>query len=172
MGFEKLIDLIVQFLECFRFCIIVDCYELGVRLRFGKFHSVMEPGFHWLAPLYVDSALTESAVTQIYQCATQSLITADDKAIAAGIVITYHVHDIQKALLEVHDVKSAIYDACLGATTDLVMKSTWDEVRQPEFLDQLTKICRKLGFRYGLEVEKIQFNELAPLRTYRLITGT
>lgn len=172
MGFEKLIDLIVQFLEFFRFCIIVDCYELGVRLRRGKFHAVLDPGIHLLCPGYIDSALTESSVTQIYQCATQSLITSDDKAIAAGIVITYHVHDIRKALLEVHDVKSAIYDACLGTTTDLVMHATWDEVRKPEFLEQLTKACRKLGFRYGLEVEKIQFNELAPLRTYRLITGT
>jgi membrane protease subunit HflK len=171
MGFEKLIDLIVQFLEFFRFCTIVDCYERGVRLRFGKFHSVMEPGFHWLAPFYIDNPITESTVTQLYQCATQSLVTFDGKVVAAGIVITYNIRDIRKALLEVHAVKDAVYDACHATVAEMLAKTLWDEVRSAEFLGKLTAACRKLGFRYGIEIEQVRFSELAPVRTLRLVDG-
>src|SRR5690348_16421157 len=87
MGFEKLIDLVVQFLECFRFCTIIDCYERGVRLRLGKYPKALDPGFHWQAPFFIDRILTENVVPKLHQLPTQSIATADDKQIAMGAVI-------------------------------------------------------------------------------------
>jgi regulator of protease activity HflC (stomatin/prohibitin superfamily) len=171
MGFEKLIDLVVQFLAFFRFCEIIDVYQGGVHLRWGKPIRILEPGLRWQFPFYIDNFITESSATQVFQCATQSLVSIDGKPLAVGVVITYRIHDFEKALLTVHDVRSAICDACFGTVSEQIGSSTWDEIRAPEFLETLSKSCRKLGFKYGIEVERVRFTELAPTRTYRTITG-
>ncbi len=172
MGFEKLIDLIVQFLEFFRFCTIVDCYERGVRLRFGRFSDTLEPGFHLQVPFFIDRIITENVVPKLHQLPTQSVATKDDKQIAMGAVICYSIRDIKKAILEVESVNHAVNDACQTAILDLIVASTWDEVRGEAYGDALTAKCRKRGWRFGIEIESVRFCELALVRTYRTITGT
>lgn len=172
MGFEKLIDLVVQFLEFFRFCTIIDCYERGVRLRFGKFVKELDPGLHFQWPFFIDSILNENVVPKLYQLATQSIMTRDGTPIAAGAVICYQIRSIEKALLEVDTVQHAVADACQSTVAEEILSATWDEVRAPEFSERLTTACRKRGFRYGVEIMSVRFCELAPVRNYRTITDT
>lgn len=171
MGFEKLIDLVVQFLEFFKFCCIVDCYEMGVHLRKGNLLRVVHPGIRFHIPGYVDRIMTESVVTQIFQCATQSLVTKDLKPVALGITIVYEIDDIAKAILEVQDVSTAIRDACLCTAAEQAAMSTWEEMCAPGFSTSLTAACRKLARKYGIKIQSVRVNEIAPLRTYRMITG-
>lgn len=171
MGFEKLIDLVVQFLEFFKFCSIVDCYEKGVHLRKGKLLRVVEPGLRFQLPGYIDRVITESVVTQIFQCASQSLVTKDHKPVAVGITIVYDIEDIAKAILEVHDIRTAIQDACLCTAAEQVSDSTWEEVASSSFTKTLTTPCRRIAKKYGINIQSVRVNELAPLRTYRMITG-
>lgn len=171
MGFEKLIDLVVQFLEFFRFCTIIDCYERGVLLRFGRFRKALEPGFHFQVPFFIDRVITENVVSKLHQLPTQSVATRDEKQIAMGAVICYSIRSIEKAVLEVESVNHAVNDACQTAILDLIVASTWDEVRAPEFGDALTTKCRKRAWKYGIEIESVRFCELALVRTYRMITG-
>ncbi|MCE5292923.1 MAG: SPFH domain-containing protein [Nocardiaceae bacterium] len=171
MGFEKLIDLVVQFLEFFRFCTIIDCYERGVRLRFGKFVSELEPGLRWQWPFFIDNILNENVVPKLYQLFTQSIMTRDGVSVAAGAVICYQIRDIKKALLEVDTVANAIHDSCASTMAEEILAADWADVRAAGFSDKLTAACRKRGFRYGVEVMSVRFNELAPVRNYRTITG-
>lgn len=172
MGFEKLIDLVVQFLEFFRFCTIIDAYEMGVRLRLGKYHSTISPGFHLQIPFFIDVVLNENVVPKLYQLTTQSIMTRDGTAVAAGAVICYQIRSIEKALLEVDSVAHAVADSCQATVAEEILSATWDEVRAPEFCERLTTSCRKRGFRYGVEIMSVRFCELAPVRNYRTITGT
>lgn len=172
MGAEKLIDLIVQWIGAFQFCCIVDCYERGVHLRKGNFLRVVEPGLRFHYPGYYDRIITENVVAKLHQLPTQSIATRDDKQIAMGAVIRYSIRDIKKAILEVESVNHAVNDACQTAILDMVLSSTWDEIRAPEFGDSMTAKCRKNGWRYGVEIESVRFCELALVRTYRTITGT
>lgn len=171
MGVEKLIDLMVQFLEMFRFCTIIDCYERGVLLRLGRFKAALEPGFHFQIPCFVDRVITENVTPKLHQLPTQSIVTKDDKQIAMGAVICYSIRSIEKAVLEVESVNHAVNDACQTAILDLILASTWDEIRTPEFGDSLTAKCRKRAWKYGIEIESVRFCELALVRTYRTITG-
>lgn len=171
MGFEKLIDLIVQFLECFRFGTIIDCYERGVKLRLGRLHATLEPGFHWQFPFYIDRVITENVVVKLHQLPTQSVATKDAQQIAMGAVIAFSIRHIDKAILEVESVNHAVNDAAQTVILDLILSSTWDEVRSPEFGDLMTAQCRKRAWKYGIEIESVRFCELALVRTYRMITG-
>jgi regulator of protease activity HflC (stomatin/prohibitin superfamily) len=171
MGFEKLIDLIVQFLEFFRFVTTIDCYERGVRLRCGEFSAALEPGLHLQIPFFIDRIITENVVPKLHQLPTQSIVTKDDKQIAMGAVICYSIRSIEKAVLEVESVNHAVNDACQTVILDLILASTWDEVRSETFGDTLTAKCRKRAWKYGIEIESVRFCELALVRTYRTITG-
>jgi regulator of protease activity HflC (stomatin/prohibitin superfamily) len=171
MGFEKLIDLLVQFLEFFRFCTIIECYDRGVRLRFGKYHGTLEPGFHWQVPFFIDNVLNENVTPKLYQLATQSIMTRDSVPIAAGAVICYQIRSIEKALLEVDTVAHAVADSCQSTVAEEILAASWEEVRAPEFSERITTACRKRGFRYGVEIMSVRFCELAPVRNYRTITG-
>ena len=124
MGFEKLIDLIVQFLEFFRFCTTIDCYERGVRLRCGHFNKSLEPGIHGQWPFFIDRIITENVVPKLHQLPTQSIVTKDDKQIAMGAVICFSIRSIEKAVLEVESVNHAVNDACQTAILDLILAST------------------------------------------------
>jgi regulator of protease activity HflC (stomatin/prohibitin superfamily) len=170
-GVDKLIDLIVQFLEFFKFCTVVDCYERGVRLRFGKFKEELNPGFHWQWPFFIDNILTENVVPKMHQLFTQSVATLDDKPVAMGVVVCYSIRSISKAVLEVENVAQAVNDACQATIVEVILASTWDEVRSPTFTDKMTAACRKRGWKYGIEIESVRFCELAIVRTYRTITG-
>lgn len=171
MGAEKLIDLIVQWIKAFQFCCIVDCYEEGVHLRKGAFLRVVKTGLWFHFPGYYDRIITENVVSKLHQLPTQSIATKDGKQIAMGAVICYSIRDIKKAILEVESVNHAVNDACQTAIADLILASTWDEIRAPEFGDELTAKCRKRGWKYGIEIESVRFCELALVRTYRMITG-
>lgn len=172
MGFEKLIDLMVQFLEFFRVCTVIDTYERGVRLRFGKFVDELDPGLHFQWPFFIDNILNENVVPKLYQLCTQSVATRDDKPLAVGAVVCYSVRSISKALLEVENVNHAVADSCQATLTELILESTWDEVRAPDFSAKVTALCRKRAWKYGIEIESVRFCELAIVRTYRTITGT
>lgn len=172
MGFEKLIDLVVQFLEFFRFATVIDAYERGVLLRFGHFKRELGPGFHLQWPFFIDNILNENVVPKLYQLATQSIMTRDGTPIAAGAVICYQIRSIEKAMLEVDSVQHAVADSCQATVAEEILAAAWDEVRAPEFCERMTAACRKRGFRYGVEIMSVRFCELAPVRNYRTITGT
>lgn len=169
MGFEKLIDLMVQFLEFFRFCVVVDCYQRGVCLRLGKFHRVLEPGFHWLLPLCIDNPILERVVPRLRELCSQTLVTADGKPVAVGIVICFEIFDIQKAVLEVNEVLEAVDDACHATLAEHVLAEDYEALRTEGFAKALTTSCRIHAEKFGVAILSVRMHELAPTRTYRLI---
>ena len=88
-----------------------------------------------------------------------------------GAVITSKVSDIRKLLLECEDKDQALIDMSFGIIASEVTKVTWDELHTEEFSEKVTKAVRKRGFRFGLEVERVQFSDLSKCRSIRLWSG-
>lgn len=169
MGFEKLIDLFVQFLEFFRFCTTIDEYQRAVVLRLGKFNRILEPGFHFLAPFYIDNTITERVVPRIRELLTQTLVTKDGKQLAAGIIITFAICDIRKATLEVNEVIEAVDNACQATLAEHVLAEEFADICTESFSKALTTACNMRAEPFGIEIQSVRLYELAPVRTYRLI---
>jgi regulator of protease activity HflC (stomatin/prohibitin superfamily) len=167
--FDKLIDLIAQFGRKLLPFTVVDPSKRAVVARLGKEHRQLDSGFHWLWPFGIEEAYYMSMATRIDELQPQSLVTKDGKNVVAGIIITYRVHDISKAIFSVWDAFTAATDACQATFAQAVLSNNFDYLRTPEFADELTKACRKQGFVYGFEIDKVRISELAPVRTYRLI---
>lgn len=166
---DRLIDFLIQFTELFKFWVVIHPYEAGVRLRLGKLHGVLECGLHWMIPFGVDHFIGEHIVPTTHSLGDESTTSKDGKSVGFHAVVTYKVRDIQKTLLEVDDVHHAVRDACCGEIGRVMRESTWQEMQGDEMLERLTAVCRKRGFRYGIEVMAVQLAGLAVCRSFRIM---
>lgn len=168
-GLDKLIDLVVQFLEAFRFVTIVDCYQVGVQLRRGVLHRVLQPGIRFLIPCYIDHTIIDLSVPQPRELCAQSLVTKDDRPVSVSIAIMYQIVDPVKALLEVATVASAVDDACQATLAEHVLAEEYADIRTDSFVKALTTACRMRAEINGIYIHSVRIIELSPSRTFRLI---
>jgi len=167
---DRLVEVLLQFIELFRFWVILPPYEGGVLIRLGKFVKVLEPGLHWILPMGIDRTEHEHMVPRTHTLGDQSVTTLDGKQVGFQAVITYKVRDIKVALLEVENSEHAIQDSCAGTIGHIMAQCTWDDiVKGEEVMDKVTTACRKRGFKFGLEITSCQFATLSLVKTIRLL---
>lgn len=168
---DRLIDLVVQCIELFKFWHVVDPYEEALVLRLGKLNRHLKCGFHLVYPFGVERVYDEHIVPTTHSLGNESVTTADDVPIGFHAIVTYKVRDIKKLLLEVEDGNHAVRDAACGEIGRVLRESTWEEIRRPEILDKLTAAARRRGFRYGIEVMDVQLAGLARCKSLRLMSS-
>jgi regulator of protease activity HflC (stomatin/prohibitin superfamily) len=167
---DKLVEIVIQFAELFKFWVVMAPFESGVKLRLGKYVKNLEPGWNWMIPLGIDQYEHEHIVPRTHSLQTQSVTLMDGKQVGFQAVITYKVRDIKVALLEVEDSEHAIKDACAGTIAHTIAKCTWLElVESEDWVDRVTTACRKRGFKFGLEITSVQFSTLALVKTLRIL---
>lgn len=168
--FDRLVDLIIEFVHLFHFMVVLPEYEKGVQLRFGKFVRVLEPGLHFIYPFSIDEVMKEAVVPTTHSLGDEATVTKDGKTAAFHAIVTYRVHDIRKAMLDVNDTDHAVRDACAGEIGKVMRERTWEELQHSEaLLDDLTSACRKRGFRYGIEIMAVQLASLALAKNIRVM---
>lgn len=165
--FDKLIDLIVNFGSTFKLWTVVDDYEEGVILRFGRYHRTVKPGWAIHYPL-IERCITENVVPRTLNLGVQGLTTIDGLSITVAAVVTAQVQDVRKSLLEVESVGQAVMDSCYGVIGDFVCASTWEQMLNPEHLLQLPKLCQKIARKYGIEILRVQLSDKSRSRSLRL----
>lgn len=165
--FDKLIDLIVTFIHDILPFKIVDQWEKGVHLRFGKFKRVVEPGLRWKISFF-DQIITTPVITQTVNLSPQTVTTLDEKSIVLSSIVRYHIHDVQKFLLGVMHANDVLIDTTQGIIRDMVENTNWEElvdltrIVTPEVNEQVEK--------WGITVEQVSFPDLGQIVTYRVMS--
>lgn len=168
---DKLIDVLV---ECFTFFVpftVIDDYERGVLLRFGRFKREVGPGFHWRWPFNIDNVLNDSVVPRTMNLAAQAVVTSDGRTYILGAIVTAEIRDIRKALLDVENVDGAVKDSCCATIATHAGRVNGATLALETFAEEVTAACRKMAFRYGIEIHRVRFYEVAPIRAFRLVGG-
>lgn len=171
---DRLFDFLRDFIGIFRFAVVVDAYERGLILRFGKLHKVMnEPGFYWMAPFYIDRAITDTAVIAARDLPVQVVTLASGESVVAGPVVSFRTNDPVKFFLEVDDAEAALRDFARGTIREVMSGMTWAEVSAGDGKvgEELTRAVRKQAWKFGIEVTQVSLADLCKVRTYRLVTG-
>ena len=168
--FDKLFDFFFQIVGMFQFWTVIDAFEEGVLLRFGKFKKTLKPGLRFILPFYIDNVLTDNVVTDPMTLGTQSLTTKDGKSIVISAVITWRIFDIRKVLLEVDGAESALVDVSAGYIHEQVAQNTWATIRKPDFPNSLKKHIQRQARKWGISVTNVQFSDCSLSRSYRLWT--
>lgn len=169
--FEKLIEILQASLESLLPFVILAEYQEGVLLRLGRFHRKLLPGLHWKIP-YFDSVLHDDVKPRTERLTGLSTTTLDGKSIGFDTVVTYSISDIRKALLEVHDLKDAVCDTCAGTVGTEMSNKEWNAIRNGEVAEHLSAVCRKRGWRWGIEVHAVQLIGVALVKNIRISGNT
>jgi len=167
--FDKLVDLLIQFLDLFFFVRIVDEWESGVVLRFGRFHRLAGPGWRLIVPLGVERLITQDTYPVVSKLAVQSLTTADGFAVSVRALVTWRAQNVRKVLLECGGAEEALVDSVTGVVARNVMAVNWRDLVSEEFAKMVTSDVTRKARTWGVKVLAVQLSDVVKCRTYRIM---
>lgn len=168
---DRLLDLLAGWLQALTPFVVVYAYERGVRLRWGRYHSDLEPGLHWLIPL-ADSVLTVNSVTNTFKLAPQNLTTRDQKDLAVTAIVTYRVTSPKTFLLEVEGGAEAVADVTFATVAGWVASQDYPTVTDPKNWPKLETKVRHAAKAYGIEVLRFGFADQCRAKALRLLSAS
>jgi regulator of protease activity HflC (stomatin/prohibitin superfamily) len=166
--FDRLIEFLLQFFEQALPFRVINQTDKGIRLRFGEFVEVLDPGYHWKVS-FADEIHAHTVLWTTYSTPAQSLTTKDGKDVVIKMIIKYRVVDIKTFLLEVWDAIDAISDMTQGIGFDIVKGKTWEELQNEDLKKEISKKARVEAKRWGIEIETVTLSDLAKISSIRLL---
>jgi len=161
---------------------------VGVLLRFGKFHSIEQPGLHFKLPFGIDEVMTVPVKRQLKlefgfgtadrtnpdqvgdePLREKSMVTGDLSAALVEWIVQYHVDDPQLYLFHVRDPGWTLRDLSEAVMREVIGDRTVDEVitsGRQEIEITATARLRELAKAYqiGLAVDLLQLKNVNPPR--------
>ncbi len=128
MGFFVIFLLVIGFIILCYGVRIINQYERGVIFRLGKVRGgIKEPGLRLLIPV-IDKLRKVNMQIYTQPIESQKIITKDNVSIDVAAVAYYQVVDPIKAVVEIQNVTSAVYQIAQTTVRNIVGQSTLDEV--------------------------------------------
>jgi regulator of protease activity HflC (stomatin/prohibitin superfamily) len=169
--FDKLVDLIINWIEQILPIVIIPSYEEGVMMRFGKFKKVISGGVYFKIPFF-DEVLRQHVVVTTISLPAQSLYTLDKQNFVVKGVIKYRISDVKVFLMEVYDAQDALSDMTMSIIKNVVISLPAEKCIDPELDNILTKKARVEAKKWGVDIQQVTLTDVAPIRSYRLINDT
>mgnify|MGYP001811912749 CR=1 FL=1 len=168
--FEKILDFLTSFWDAIRPWVVINDFEGGVILRFGRYHRDLVPGLHWKLPI-ADTTVTTSTVITTMALRPQTLTTADNLTIVISAIVKYRISDVRAYLLDIWDSADVLNDLTLGAIKEIVTSVDYSDLQQHGIEEQVLKLVQTEADEYGVHVYKVTFSDLGKVRSLRLITN-
>jgi regulator of protease activity HflC (stomatin/prohibitin superfamily) len=168
--FERIFDFIAGFWNVLRPWVVVNDYEGGVILRFGRYHRELKPGLHWKLPV-ADAAVTTSTVITTMALRPQTLTTRDDLTVVISAIVKYQISDVRAYLLDIWESADVLNDVTLGAIKEIVASVDYADLQNPSIENDVLAIVQEEAKRFGVHVHKVTFSDLGRIRSIRLITS-
>jgi regulator of protease activity HflC (stomatin/prohibitin superfamily) len=149
--------------------VVIDEYQSGVLLRFGKYKKVVLAGFHWRWPFSIDEFVMVDIATETITTEPQSLTTKDGKNIVVSAKVKCYVYKPDVYAIKVKDVTNAISDITMGKIKQAVMKASWEECRENEFDTKITQTVRTEADKWGVSIERVTTVNLQLTGSIRVI---
>jgi regulator of protease activity HflC (stomatin/prohibitin superfamily) len=166
--FDKLVDLIVDWIDQILPIVIIPSYEEGVVMRFGKFKKVVSGGVYFKIPFF-DEVLRQHVVVTTISLPAQSLYTLDKQNFVVKGVIKYRISDVKVFLMEVYDAQDALSDMTMSIIKNVIISSPAEKCIDPELDNILTKKARVEAKKWGVDVQHVTLTDIAPIKSFRLI---
>ncbi|PIR03724.1 MAG: hypothetical protein COV59_04610 [Candidatus Magasanikbacteria bacterium CG11_big_fil_rev_8_21_14_0_20_39_34] len=139
----------------------VNEYQRGVKFFFGKFHSVVQPGWRLIFPVVQSMTKVDMRVKAV-DVPYQEAITKDNVSAKINAVIYYKVTDASKAILEVENFWFAVSQ--LAQTT---MRNVVGEMELDELLANRDAAAKKIETQvdkasdpWGIKVESVELKDV------------
>ena len=143
---------------------IVNTGYLYVVERFGQFHKVLEPGWHFMIP-FVDFVRKKvSTKQQILDVPPQSVITKDNVKISVDNVIFYKLLNAQDAVYNIEDFRAGIVYSSTTNMRNIIGNMTLDEVLsgRDKINQDLLSIIDEVTDAYGIKILSVEIKNIVP----------
>jgi regulator of protease activity HflC (stomatin/prohibitin superfamily) len=169
---DKLVDLLVQFIDLFFFVRIVSVWEKGVVLRLGRYSRTVGPGWHLVWPFHFENLLTEHITPATTKLDAQSLTTSDGVAVEVSAVVTWRIVNVRKVLLECEGHEQVMLDSTTGVLAEHVTGVAWSDLTTEEFRRTLTTAVHARAKKWGIKILQVQLKDVTRCRSLRLFSGS
>src|SRR5215210_7150573 len=102
-------------------------YQRAVVFRLGRYHSVRGPGLYYNLPFLEWQRVVDMRTITV-TVEPQETITKDSVTIKVNAVLWYRTVEPYKAILEVADYRSAVYQVALTSLRNVIGQHLLDEV--------------------------------------------
>lgn len=140
---------------------VVDQYERGVVLTFGKHTSTRKPGLTWLLigvqrMIKVDLRIATVDIPQ------QEVITKDNVTVGINAVVYFRVDAADKAVLEVQDFRHAVALYAQATLRDVIGGVELDFLlsERDKIADEIKKIVDVATDPWGIDVSTIKIQDI------------
>lgn len=140
----------------------INQYERGVKFTFGKFTSIMEPGWRIIWPI-IQTYQKVDVRTKAVDVPDQNAITRDNVSVRVNAVIYYKVSDANKAIIEVEDFRYAISQYAQTTMRNIVGEVTLDELlsSRDKIAERIREIVDKETDAWGLKVQNVELKDVS-----------
>lgn len=140
----------------------INQYERGIRFTFGKFSSVMQPGWRLVLPI-IQTYQKVDVRTKAVDVPDQNAITCDNVSVRVNAVIYYKVSEAEKAIIEVEDFRYAISQYAQTTMRNIVGEVTLDELlsSRDKIADRIREIVDKETDAWGLKVNNVELKDVS-----------
>jgi regulator of protease activity HflC (stomatin/prohibitin superfamily) len=136
-------------------------YERAVVFRLGRYHSVRGPGLYYNIPI-IEWQRKVDMRTITVNVEPQESITKDSVTIKVNAVLWYRVTEPFKAILEVADFRSAVYQVALTSLRNIIGQHVLDEVlkERDQINAKLKAIVDQSTDPWGVQVEMVEMKDV------------
>ncbi len=141
---------------------VINQYERGVIFRLGRVRGgVKEPGLRLLIPV-VDQMRKVSLQIVTLPIDSQKIITKDNVSIDVAAVAYYQITDPIKAVVEIQNVVSAIYQVAQTTLRNIVGQSSLDDVlgQTAKINDAVKDILDEATAKWGVYVSSVNLKDI------------
>ena len=140
----------------------VNEYERGVKLKFGKYSKILNPGWHVILPI-VESMSKVDIRTKAVDVPEQDAITKDNVSIRINAVLYYKIFDASKAVLAVENFRFAVAQLAQTTMRNAVGAVTLDDLlsERDKISEEICKVVDLATDPWGIKVENVELKDVS-----------
>lgn len=140
----------------------VNEYERGVKLKFGKYSKILNPGWHVILPI-VESMSKVDIRTKAVDVPEQDAITKDNVSIRINAVLYYKIFDASKSVLAVENFRFAVAQLAQTTMRNAVGAVTLDDLlsERDKISEEICKVVDLATDPWGIKVENVELKDVS-----------
>lgn len=140
---------------------IVYEYKRAVKFRFGKYISLLQPGFRWIIPVVDRIQLVDIRVITI-NIQKQEVMTKDNVPCHINGVLFFRIEDATKAILQVEDFVFAISQMAQATLRDVCGKVELDTIlsEREEIGRNIKEIVELETKIWGISIQDVKIKDI------------